>query len=92
MAKKATGKRTPSRILWEVIDAERTRQGMTCEKLSDIAGFSRSTVITDKQDPDKITLHRLWCYLAALGISAYEVLRPIAMEHAEKMIKEETVC
>lgn len=89
MAKKATGKRTPSRILWEVIDAERARQGVTCEKLSDIAGFSRSTVITDKQDPDKITLYRLWCYLAALGISADEVLRPIAMEHAENMIRRE---
>ena len=54
-----------------------------------MAGVSACTVSSDSNEPEKIPLWRLWRYFALLGIDAAEVLRPLAIEHAEKLIARE---
>ena len=54
-----------------------------------MAGVAVCTVSADSNEPEKIPLWRLWRYFALLGIDAAEVLRPLAIEHAEKLIARE---
>ncbi len=89
MPKKATRTRTPSRIMWDLIAAEMQRQSITQAALAKMVGVNACTVSADGSDPDKIPLWRLWKYFALLGIDAAEVLRPLAIEHAEKLIARE---
>lgn len=89
MAKKATGKRTPSRIIWDLIAAEMLRQQMTQGELAKRAKVNPCTVSTDGKDPDKMTMQRVWTYFAILGLDPNIVLRPLAQEHAENMIRRE---
>lgn len=89
MPKKATRTRTPSRIMWDLIAAEMQRQSITQASLAKMAGVSTCTVSSDSNEPEKIPLWRLWRYFALLGIDAAEVLRPLAIEHAEKLIARE---
>ena len=81
MPKKATRARTPSRIMWDLIAAQAA--------LAKMAGVAVCTVSADSSEPEKIPLWRLWRYFALLGIDAAEVLRPLAIEHAEKLIARE---
>lgn len=92
MAKKATGKRTPSSIIWDLIAAEMRRQNMTQGELAKRAHVSPCTVTTDGQDPGKIPQHRVWMYFAILGLDPAIVLRPLAIEHAENMIRRDPEC
>lgn len=89
MGKKATGKRTPARIVWELIAAEMRRQQITQIELAKRAKVSKDTVCSDGHDPEKIPMWRVWRYFALLGIDPNKVLRPLAMEHAEQMIRRE---
>lgn len=87
MAKKAARARTPSRIIWDMIDAEMRFQQVTKLELAKRAHVDRNTVGLDAHDPERIPMHRVWIYFAALGMDAAEVLRPIAQEHAERLIQ-----
>lgn len=89
MAKKTPRARTPARIIWDMIAAEMIRQQMTQGELAKRAHVNPCTVTTDGKDPEKIPMHRVWLYFAILGIDANKVLRPLAMEHAEQMIRRE---
>lgn len=89
MPKKAPKARTPSTIMWDMIACEMYRQHMTkCEVAKQI-GVSEQTIRNDENDPYKIPQWRLWSYFLVLGIDATTVLRPLAMEHAENMIRRE---
>ena len=92
MAKKATGKRTPSSIIWDLIAAEMQRQKMTQGELAKRAKVNPCTVTSDSKDPGKIPQHRVWMYFAILGLDPAIVLRPLAIEHAENMIRREPEC
>lgn len=89
MAKKAARARTPSRIIWDLIAAEMHRQNMTQGELAKRASVNPCTVTSDSKDPDKMPMHRVWIYFAILGLDPAIVLRPIAIEHAENMIRRE---
>lgn len=87
MAKKATRARTPARIIWDLITAEMQMQEITQGELAKRSNVTRQTVCTDGKCPEKIPMHRVWVYFAALGIDPDKVLRPLALEHAENMIR-----
>ena len=92
MAKKATDHRTPSRIIWDMIAAEMTLQHVTQRELAKRAKVAQATVTTDGQDPEKMPMWRVWRYFAILGLDPALVLRPFALEHAEKLIRREPEC
>lgn len=89
MAKKAPKSRTPSRIIWDLIAAEMYRQNMTQGELAKRAHVNPCTVSTDCKDPDKMPMHRVWIYFAILGLDPAIVLRPLALGHAENMIRRD---
>lgn len=86
MAKKAARARTPARVIWDMIDAEMQMQQITKLELAKRARVNRNTVGLDARDPGRIPMQRVWLYFAALGLDAAEVLRPLAVEHAERLI------
>lgn len=87
--KKAKPAKTPARIVWNLIHAEMVTQGVTQQELARRAHVNKDTVCLDNKDPNRIPMSRLWVYFAALGIDPAVVLRPLAMEHAEHMIRRE---
>lgn len=82
-------RRTPARIIWDIIAAEMQRQGVTQVMLAKRAHVDKSTVGSDGRNPEKIPMFRVWLYFAILGIDPDIVLRPLAVEHAEHMIRKE---
>jgi hypothetical protein len=46
-------------------------------------------VTTDGQDPEKMPMWRVWRYFAILGIDPLKVLKPLAIEHAENIVRKE---
>lgn len=80
------GRRTPARIVWQMISAEMARQKMTQEALAKLAGCSRNTVSLDSKDPERIPMSRVWTYFAVLGIDCTAVLKPIAHQIATESI------
>lgn len=89
MAKKAVRARTPARIIWDMIAAEMTLQHVTQRELAKRAKVAQATVTTDGQDPEKMPMWRVWSYFAILGIDPLKVLKPLAIEHAENIVRKE---
>lgn len=89
MAKKAVRARTPARIIWDMIAAEMTLQHVTQRELAKRAKVAQATVATDGQDPEKMPMWRVWRYFAILGIDPLKVLKPLAIEHAENIVRKE---
>ena len=81
MPKKAKPPRTPARLLWGMIEAERHAQSLTQGALAKLAGCSAHTASLDAKDPERIPQARLWLYFAALGIDAQTVLAPVAQAY-----------
>lgn len=79
--------KTPSRVVWQMIAAEMTRQNISQEMMAKMAGCSKNTVSLDGTDPERIPMSRVWTYFAVLGIDCATVLRPIAYQIAEEAIK-----
>jgi len=84
--KKAMPRMTPGRILWRIIDSEMKAQKITQKRLAEMASVNKCTVSEDSRDPERMPLHRVWVYFAALGIDPAEILLPIGEAHLQRLL------
>lgn len=84
--KKAMPRMTPGRILWRIIDSEMKAQSITQKRLAEMASVNKCTVSEDSRDPERMPLHRVWVYFAALGIDPAEILLPIGEAHLQRLL------
>lgn len=77
---------TPARIIWHIIESEMAAQKVTQKRLAEMASVNKCTVSEDSRDPERIPMHRVWVYFAALGLDPAEILRPVGEAHLQKLL------
>lgn len=87
MPKKAKAARTPSQIMLDMIICSMDIRKESATSLAAKMNVHRNTVMRDFQCPEGIPQDRLWMYFTVLDIPIDSVLRPIAQQMCEEMIR-----
>ena len=89
MSLKQSNTLTPSQCMANIIRSAMTLREESVGTLADKMHTHRNTVQNDLKDPDRIPQWRLWMYFTVLDIPLETVMRQVAGQFAEELIKRE---
>lgn len=79
--------KTPSAVISDIIRAAMAAREMNCDKLADLSHTSRTTIYRDLNEPEGMTLQRMWLYFIALEIPTEKALQAFAESFTEGLIQ-----